>query len=92
MIYGSGLCVPGEFLSVPEFPPEAFLKKIRLASSGFSAPPPHHVIDSDPKPLPNSLVKADFVFIREDASVPSLSPLYRGPYKVLERRDKFFRL
>ena len=91
-VYGSGLCVPGEFLSVPEFPPEAFLKKIRLASSGFSAPPPHHVIDSDPKPLPNSLVKADFVFIREDSSVPSLSPLYRGPYKVLERRDKFFRL
>ena len=42
--------------------------------------------------MPSSLLQADFVFIREDASSPSLSPLYRGPYKVLERRDKFFRL
>jgi hypothetical protein len=24
--------------------------------------------------------------------VPPLSPLYQGPYKVLERRDKFFKL
>ncbi len=32
------------------------------------------------------------VFVREDASKPSLSPLYRGPYLVVERRSKFFRL
>ena len=91
-VYGSALSVPGEFLSVPEFPPDSFLRKIQLASSGFSSPPPHHVAPADPKPLPSSLLQADFVFIREDASSPSLSPLYRGPYKVLERRDKFFRL
>ena len=91
-VYGSTLSVPGEFLSVPEFPPDSFLRKIQLASSGFSAPPPHHVTPAAPKPLPNSLLQADFVFVREDASVPSLSPLYRGPYKVLERQSKFFRL
>ena len=33
-----------------------------------------------------------FVFVREDASKPSLAPLYRGPYRVVERRSKFFRL
>ena len=28
----------------------------------------------------------------EDASVPSLAPLYHEPYRVLERRDKYFNL
>ncbi|XP_023341813.1 uncharacterized protein LOC111711654, partial [Eurytemora carolleeae] len=91
-VYGSALSVPGEFLSVPEFTPDSFLRKIQLGSSGFSAPPPHHVAPAAPKPLPKSLLQADFVFVREDASVPALSPLYRGPYKVLERQSKFFRL
>ena len=84
-VYGLGLCVPGNFLRIPEFPPESFLRKIQWASSGGFSAPPHHVVDLDPKPLPSSLTQADFVFIREDASVPSLSPLYRGPFKVLER-------
>ena len=30
--------------------------------------------------------------MREDASGPSLAPLYHGPYLVLEQRDKYFRL
>ena len=32
------------------------------------------------------------MFVREDPSISSLAPLYRGPYLVLEWRDKFFRL
>ena len=47
---------------------------------------------ADPKPLPKAQLQADFVFVREDAPVSALSPLYRGPYKVLERWSKFFRL
>ena len=35
---------------------------------------------------------ADFVFIRHDAVTPPLTPLYHGPYRVLLRSDKFFRL
>ena len=32
------------------------------------------------------------MFVREDAFILSLSPFYRGPYLILERRAKFFRL
>ena len=32
------------------------------------------------------------MFVREDASIPSLVPLYQDPYLVLKQRDKFFRL
>ena len=34
----------------------------------------------------------DFVFVRRDGHVAPPSPLYDGPYKVLERSHKFFRL
>ena len=60
--------------------------------AGFSAPPPLHVQYSPPVEVPAALRTAKFVFVREDASKPSLSPLYRGPYLVIERRSKFFRL
>ena len=40
--------------------------------------------------LTRGLLTADYVFVREDDSKPSLSPLYRGSYKVLERFEKFF--
>ena len=38
------------------------------------------------------LKRANFVFIRRDARRPPLTPLYHGPYKVIERGSKTFRL
>ena len=56
---------------------------------GFSGPPQHHVTPQ-PQPLPRALMEAEYVFVRDDASKPPLSPLYRGPYLVLRRSEKFF--
>ena len=69
---------------------QSFLWKIERAVSRFSGHPRHHVPPSQPQPLPRELLTAEFVFVRDDASKPPLSPLYRGPYKVLERFEKFF--
>ena len=80
------LTIPGEFLKSAELPSTAFLQKIEIAVSGFAVPP------AQPVPLPPALLAARFVFVREDASIPPLSPLYHGPYLVLERRTTFFRL
>ena len=91
-VFGAPLTVPGEFLGSPESPPSAFLQRIEDAVAGFAVPPPHHTHLSPPRQLPPALQTCKFVFVREDASVPSLAPLYRGPYLVLDRRDKFFRL
>ena len=91
-VYGSSLTVPGEFLGSPELPPASFLQNIENTLTGFAVPPPHHVCKSPPQQLPPALLTAEFVFVREDASIPSLAPLYRGPYLVLERKSKFFRL
>ena len=75
--------VPGEFLRSPELPPPSFLQKIENTLAGFPILPPHP---------PPALLAAEFVFVREDSTIPSLAPLYRGLNLVLERRDKFFRL
>ena len=71
-----------------EFPPEVFLRKIERAVSAFSGPPQHHVPPSQPQPSPRELLTAEFVLVRDDASIPPLSPLNRGLYKVLERFEK----
>ena len=56
---------------------------------GFSGPLRHHVIPKpQPRPLPRALLDAEFVFIRDDASKPPLSLLYRGHYRVLRCSEK----
>ena len=89
-VLGSPLTVSGEFLESPELPPSTCLQKIKWVVSRFAVPPPHHVPLAQPVPLPQSLLTAKFVFVREDASVPPLSPLYRGPYLEWEWQTKFF--
>ena len=91
-MYGTSLTVSGEFLGSPELPPSSFLRKIENALAGFAVPPPHHVCNYLPQQLPPALLTAEFDFVREDASIPSLAPFYPGPFLVLERKDKFFHL
>ena len=91
-MFGSPLNVPGKFLEGGEIPPSRFLQKIEHATSGFALPPPHHVSSAQPDPLLPAILAAKFIFVREDASIPPLSTLYRSPYLVLERQTKFFRL
>ena len=85
-VYGSNLPLPGEFLKYSELPQESCLRKVEQAVLGFSGPPQHHVI---PQPLPRAPMDAEFAFVRENALKPPLSPLYRGPYQVLRRSEKF---
>ena len=91
-VYGAPFAIPGEFLGSPELPPSSYLHKIECAVAGFAVPPPHHVRLSLPLQFPSALMSTKYVFVHEDASVPSLAPLYQGPYLVLQRRAKFFRL
>ena len=43
---------------------------------------------AQPAPLPPALLAAKYVFVRKNASIPPLDPLYHGPYLVLERWKK----
>ncbi len=91
-VYGAPLSLPGELVDVPELLPDAVLRKVNRAVEGFAIPPPHHVRPAPPNQLPAALISAKYVFVREDSVISSLAPRYRGPYLVIDRRDKFFRL
>ena len=88
-VYGTLLTLPGDFLDSAEFPPKVFLQRVEKALAGFSTATPH-IRPESPKQLPPALLQSEFVFVREDAVTPPLSPLYRGPYRVLKRSDKLF--
>jgi hypothetical protein len=39
-----------------------------------------------------ALMKAAYVYVRSPPAAPSLSPAYRGPYRVVERGPKSFQI
>ena len=90
-VYGSTLSLPSEFLEHSEFPPESLLRNIEKTVLGFYGPPWHHMIPQPkPQPLPRALIDTEFAFFCDDTSKPLLSPLYRGPDRVLRRSETFF--
>ena len=92
MVYGSSLTVPGTFVA-PGGGPEAsdHLQQMRdIAGRLVPAPDAWHGT-RPAKPCPG-LSTAEFVFIRRDASHGPLQTPYTGPYRVLERHEKFYRL
>jgi len=91
LTFGTPLTLPGEFLDATEPPAEFFLDRLRKFLDREPLPTRHNHTPA-PTRIPAELMTADFVFIRHDAVTPPLTPLYHGPYRVLLRSDKFFRL
>ena len=91
-VYGAPLTLPGELVDVPELLSDTFIRKVNRAVEGFAVPPPHHVRPVPPVQLPAALISAKYVFVCEDTAKSSLTPRYRGPYLVIDKRDKYFRL
>ena len=94
MVYGQPLVVPGEF-----FPPQTVnttsqdieLQAARWAAKQFAPcnPTRHNQRESY---IPPGLLTSDYVFIRQDLVKPALSSPYRGPYKIIKRRNKAYQL
>jgi hypothetical protein len=60
--------------------------------SGFQPPEVQRLPPATSSGLPADLLQAELVYIRRGGAVKPLSPLYDGPYRVLERREKYFRV
>ena len=79
----------GELLDVQEPPAAIFLEHLCLSPISLPTRP----IQSQTSPgLPEKLLLASFVFICKGAPGPPLSPLYEGPYRVVDKNPKFFTL
>jgi hypothetical protein len=87
LVYGSPLSLPGQFLTAAEPMPSSFVHQLQSSvpciadMSGCSAAPP---------PPPAALRAAKFFYVRSPPLLPSLSPLYRGPYRVRAPGSKYF--
>ena len=91
-VYGSQLVLPGQFINTAEAPSPSFLRELQTTMSGRPPPPARHNAAPAPSTLPEELLLARFVLVRRDGAQPPLSPIYDGPYRVLERSTHFFLL
>jgi hypothetical protein len=91
-VFGSQLILPGQFLSAPESPSPSFLHDFQGVLAGRSPLQTRHHTTPSPTTLPEDLLLSRFVLVRRDAVQPPLSPLYDGPFLVLERSLHFFKV
>ena len=93
LVYGTTLRVPGELVS-PHFSPvpdpASYAATLRSAMQSIKAIPPRSHLR--PSHLPKVLFSSTHVFVRHDAVRTSLQNLYDGPYKIIKRGNKSFKL
>jgi hypothetical protein len=93
MVYGAPLTLPGKFLGAEEAPSPSFLAELRAKMFGFQPPGVWRPPPAASSGLPSNLLQAEMVYIRRGGgTIKPLSPLYDGPYRVLDRREKYFRV
>ncbi len=90
--YGEPLTLPGEFLEGVERLPPDFTQQLRQQMNAFQPPATRPQPQQPASAVLSSLMKAQYVYIKRGPAASSLSPLYTGPYKVVERGQKYFRL
>ncbi|GFS97524.1 retrovirus-related Pol polyprotein from transposon 412 [Nephila pilipes] len=90
VIYGAPIRLPGEIPSKLSADPVTFGKTqgVNAASLTIDEPPSgHHTIF-----VSKDLATCNHVFLRTDSLKKGLQPLYEGPYKVVNRTEKVFRI
>lgn len=90
LIYGSPLCLPGEFLTnIPNVAHSDFVQKLQntIRSMKPSATTSH---GSKTVFVSKQLSNCSHVFVYNNAAKSSLQPVYLGPYLVKNRSSKYF--
>ncbi|GFV61285.1 hypothetical protein TNCV_2282771 [Trichonephila clavipes] len=93
LVYGTTLKLSGEFfVNTPATTSTtSFLQSLRQHVRSFRpVPVKHH--GSNPVFISKDLLQASHVFLRIDRVRKALEPPYAGPFKVLSRTDKVFKL
>jgi hypothetical protein len=91
-VFGSQLVLPGQFLSTPESPSPSFIRDFQGVLAGRPPLQTDHHTTPAPTTLPEDLLLSRYVLVRHDATQPPLSPLYDGPFLVVERSLHFFKI
>ncbi|UYV67691.1 hypothetical protein LAZ67_5001628, partial [Cordylochernes scorpioides] len=94
LVYGKPLPLPGTFFEHPpsaSSPTEPWLEDFKRAMASLKPAPskPHgnrHIY------VPKPLETCSHVYLRRDLILPPLAPPYDGPYEVLFRKPKIYKL
>ena len=92
LLYGTTLRLPGEFFSANSqttVDAAQYVTRLRSSMQTLRAVPPRSATQHRVHVHPD-LSKSTHVFVRHDAVRKPLQPPYDGPFKVVERADKFF--
>lgn len=94
LVYGETLRLPGEFFESSEGGTTDLTEfSARLKNIAEKLRPMPASRHAKPKVfIYKELATTEYVFLREDALRGALQPAYSGPYKVLTRGDKTFKL
>jgi hypothetical protein len=74
-VFGSQLILPGQFINTAELPSPSFLSNLQTTMTGRPPPPMRHNSAPAPSILPEELLLARFVLVRQDGVQPPLSPI-----------------
>lgn len=88
LVFGLPLTLPVQLLNTPEPPLEDIVDQLRRTQP----PPTRSLTYAEVSSGLQRLQQAQFVYVRRGGTTPSLAPLYHGPYQVIQRSEKFFRL
>ena len=91
MVYGQPLVVPGQFFPYDTTADQAQIDNLRRTVRDLAPCRPSKP-NNTTSYVPADLQSCEYVFVREDAHKPPLSSPYRGPFLVLYRTDKSFRV
>jgi hypothetical protein len=90
MVLGDPLVLPGQRPTAGEPPPPP--PSQRSYRDALLGGPTRHVPTRPLPPAQSGLAACTSVYIRRGGALPPFAPLYAGPYAVLERGEKVFRL
>jgi len=88
MVYGTSLTLLAQLASGEELPVDEILRDL----SNAAPIPTRHGQREAPTEPPAALATAEMVYVRKGGQLQPLAQPYSGPYKVLERGPKYFRL
>jgi len=88
MVYGAQPALLAQLTSVPEPPVTEILDAIRTAEPL----PTRHAAALAPMQPPTPLRTATMVYVKKGGQLPPLVLPYDGPYRVIEKEPKFFKV
>ena len=92
MVYGSVLALPSAFLDTRSPPAADFIQRLRFAAASVPSVPTRSADVAVDAWVDVALRVCSHVWVRRDAHVKPLEPLYDGPFLVLGRTEKVFQL